>query len=206
MRGILNSFKLATAAATLAVLIGAAVAYLDLRTQRARPAAARLSRNPAARAAGHGDGGRYPAGLHPAAVADLRHHLDSARRLRRPLHPAGNAQRQCHLSPDRPRPGGGGRASPVRRGGTPCAASCCRWRGRGCWWPSCSSSSQLSASSAPPSCSTPAARRRSPSPSTASTTSASSKSSRRSPSSRLPSSWRLAGLVSWLSGSSRAVC
>jgi len=32
VRGILNSFKLATAAATLAVLIGAAVAYLDVRT------------------------------------------------------------------------------------------------------------------------------------------------------------------------------
>jgi iron(III) transport system permease protein len=32
VRGILNSFKLATAAAALAVLIGAAVAYLDLRT------------------------------------------------------------------------------------------------------------------------------------------------------------------------------
>ena len=32
VRGILNSFRLATAAAVLAVLIGAAVAYLDLRT------------------------------------------------------------------------------------------------------------------------------------------------------------------------------
>ena len=32
VRGIINSFKLATAAATVAVLIGAAVAYLDLRT------------------------------------------------------------------------------------------------------------------------------------------------------------------------------
>jgi iron(III) transport system permease protein len=32
VRGILNSFKLATAAAALAVLIGASVAYLDLRT------------------------------------------------------------------------------------------------------------------------------------------------------------------------------
>jgi iron(III) transport system permease protein len=32
VRGILNSFKLATAAATLAVLIGAAVAYLDVRS------------------------------------------------------------------------------------------------------------------------------------------------------------------------------
>lgn len=32
VRGIINSFKLATAAAAIAVLIGAAVAYLDLRT------------------------------------------------------------------------------------------------------------------------------------------------------------------------------
>jgi iron(III) transport system permease protein len=32
VRGILNSFRLATAAAALAVLVGAAVAYLDLRT------------------------------------------------------------------------------------------------------------------------------------------------------------------------------
>ena len=32
VRGILNSFRLATAAAALAVVIGAAVAYLDLRT------------------------------------------------------------------------------------------------------------------------------------------------------------------------------
>jgi iron(III) transport system permease protein len=33
VRGILNSFKLATLAATIAVLIGAAVAYLDVRTE-----------------------------------------------------------------------------------------------------------------------------------------------------------------------------
>ena len=33
-RGIVNSFKLATAGATLAVLIGLAIAYLDLRTRR----------------------------------------------------------------------------------------------------------------------------------------------------------------------------
>src|SRR5215510_15895930 len=33
VRGILNSFKLATLAATLAVLIGAAIAYLDVRTE-----------------------------------------------------------------------------------------------------------------------------------------------------------------------------
>ena len=32
MRGILNSFRLATAAALIAVLIGAAIAYIDVRT------------------------------------------------------------------------------------------------------------------------------------------------------------------------------
>ena len=53
----------------LAVLIGACIAYIDLRTEGARTPAARLSRDPAAGAAGHGHGGRHPAGLHSSAAS-----------------------------------------------------------------------------------------------------------------------------------------
>ena len=91
VRGILNSFKLATAAATLAVLIGAAVAYLDVRSNVRGRRLLDYSGNPAAGAAGDGYGRRYPDRLHSGAVADLWHPYNFAHRLRRPLPAAGNA-------------------------------------------------------------------------------------------------------------------
>ncbi len=72
------------------------------------PAPPGLSRDPAARPARHGDGGRHPFGLHPAAARALRHDLDPARRLRRALRAARGAQRQRHAPAVRSRARGGG--------------------------------------------------------------------------------------------------
>ena len=63
------------------------LAVLDRRCRRlsrpahdgARAPAARLPGDPAAGAAGNGDGGRHPAGVHPPAGRHLRHDLDPAR-------------------------------------------------------------------------------------------------------------------------------
>ena len=63
VRGILNSFKLATAAATIAVAIGAS-SPTSTCAASPRPPAAGLSGDPAAGAAGDGYGRRYPDRLH----------------------------------------------------------------------------------------------------------------------------------------------
>ena len=52
-RAILNSLMLATVAATIAVLLGAVIGWIDLRTTHPGPQAARLRRADPARAARH---------------------------------------------------------------------------------------------------------------------------------------------------------
>ena len=80
-RAILNSLILATLAATLAVLLGAVIGWIDLRTQHPGPAVARLRGADPARAARHRDGGGADPVLAGDADRALRHAGDPAARL-----------------------------------------------------------------------------------------------------------------------------
>ncbi len=113
-RAIMNSLFLAFVAATFAVLLGAVIGWIDLRTRIPGRKAARLRLADPARAARHRDGGGADPVLAGDAARALRHADDPAARLCRPLHPARRARRQCLAAPGRPF-AGGERADPRRQ-------------------------------------------------------------------------------------------
>ncbi len=105
-RAIANSLMLATVAAFIAVLLGAVIGWIDLRTPHSGPQAARLHLAHSARAARHRGRGRADPVLAGDADRALRHAGDPAARLCGTLHSARRARRQCVAPADRPVAGG----------------------------------------------------------------------------------------------------
>ena len=125
-RAIMNSLFLAVVAATFAVLLGAVIGWIDLRTRAARPQAPRLRLAHSARAARHRDGGGADPVLAGDAARALRHADDPPARLCRPLHPARRARGQRLAAPGRSIRWRRARRSSARSGPRPCARSRCR--------------------------------------------------------------------------------
>ena len=117
-----------------AVIVGATVAYVDLRTQaRGRRLLDYLAVLPLGLPGTVMAVGVLLAFIRPP-IRDIRHDLDPARRLRRALRAARHAQRQFDAAPDRPLArGGGAHCRRVAAGGAlahPAAARAARAGGR----------------------------------------------------------------------------
>ena len=92
-RAIGNSILLASMAATIAIVIGAVIAYMDIRTEL--PAGAFWTTSRWCRsAAGHRAGGRHRPGLARRPDQHLRYAGDPAAGLHDPLHPDGGPGRE----------------------------------------------------------------------------------------------------------------
>ena len=112
-RAILNSLVLATVAATIAVLLGAIIGWIDLRTRiPGRKLLDYVALIPLGPARHRHRGGADPVLAGDAARA-LRHAGDPAARLCRPLHSARRARGEFIAPPDRS-VAGGKRADPRR--------------------------------------------------------------------------------------------